>query len=186
MNETMETVLKRRSVRAYKPGQIKTEELQAILEAARFAPSGMGLQPWHFSVVQRPELLDRINEGCRAAFLKSGNKMFEERARAENFSVFYGAPTLIVVAGDEKVLTPAENSALALGNMFLAAASLGVGSCWIHAVKFLFEGADGKALAEELAVPAGFKVYGAGAFGYPAGEWPEAAPRKDGTVTIIR
>ncbi|MDT8901563.1 nitroreductase family protein [Anaeroselena agilis] len=186
MNETLRTIAARRSVRAYRPEQIGPEELQAILEAGRFAPSGMGQQAWHFSVVQRKELLDRINEACREGFLRSGNKVFEERARAEGFSVFYGAPTLIVVSGDEQALTTVENCALALGNMFLAAASLGVGSCWIHAVKFIFDGADGKALAAELALPPGYRVYASGAFGYPAAGLPDAAPRREGTVTIIR
>jgi ABC-type polysaccharide/polyol phosphate transport system ATPase subunit len=58
--------------------------------------------------------------------LRSGNKTFEERAKAENFSIFYHAPTLIVVSGDEKAITPQQDCALALGNMFLAAESIGI------------------------------------------------------------
>ena len=186
MNETMKTLLNRRSIRAYKPEQIKDEELQNILEAGKFAPSAMNQQSWHFSVVQNPEVLTRINEGCRQALLKSGNKAFEERAKAENFSVFYHAPTLIIVSGDEKAITPHLDCALALGNMFLAADSIGIGSCWIHALQGLMSTEEGKAFATELGIPEGYKIVGSGAFGYKAMETPAPAPRKEGTVNIIK
>jgi hypothetical protein len=61
-----------------------------------------------------------------------------------------------------------------------------VASCWIHAVKGALDGAAGKALTEELALPPGYKVYASGAFGYAAVELPAAAPRREGTVTLIR
>ncbi len=186
MNETLKTILNRRSFRAYKPEQIKDEELQTILEAGSYAPSGGNTQPWHFTVIQKGDVLQKINAACRETMLKSGNKAFEERAKAENFSIFYHAPTLIVVSSDEKAITPQYDSALALGNMFLAAESIGIGSCWINALSMLLNAEAGKALNKELGIPEGYKVYGSGAFGYKAMEHPSPAPRKEGTVTIIK
>ena len=92
MNETMKMILGRRSVRAYKKEQITDEELNTVLDAAKYAPTGGNAQPWHFSVIQKAEVLQQINEACRAAALKSGNKLFEDRAKAEDFSVYYNAP----------------------------------------------------------------------------------------------
>ena len=53
MNEVVSTILKRRSTRAFTPDQISGEELNTLLESAKFAPSGMNRQPWHFTVVQK-------------------------------------------------------------------------------------------------------------------------------------
>ena len=186
MNETLKTIMSRRSFRTYKPEQIKDEELQTILEAGRYAPSGGGTQPWHFTVIQKSDVLQKINVACREGMLKSGNKMFEERAKADNFSIFYHAPMLIIVSGDEKTITPQEDCTLALGNMFLAAESIGIGSCWIHALGMLLNAEAGNALKKELGIAEGYKVYGAGAFGYKPAEHPSPAPRKEGTVTIIK
>lgn len=185
MNETLKTILNRRSIRAYQPEQIKEPELQAILEAGRFAPSGMNSQPWHFSVIQQKELLEKINVTIKEGLSKSGNPQFAERAKNENFSIFYHAPTLIIVSADPKVATPQYDSAIAMGYMFLAAASLGVGSCWINAIAMSFNGESGKAMLKTLAVPEGYTIYSAGAFGYPAVENPAPPQRKEGTVSVI-
>ncbi|OPX81204.1 MAG: FMN reductase (NAD(P)H) [Pelotomaculum sp. PtaB.Bin013] len=185
MNETMNTILNRRSIRAYQQEQIKNEELNTILEAGRYAPSGGNTQSWHFSVIQKAETLQLINEACRSFGLRSGNKVFEDMAKAQNFSAFYHAPTLIIVSNDEKVITPQLDSALALGNMFLAAESIGIGSCWIHAIGMVLNSEESAGLRKSLKIPEGYRVYGAGAFGYKA-ESPSPAPRKEGTVTVIK
>jgi nitroreductase len=186
MNETIKTLLNRRSIRAYQPQQIKEEELQAILEAGQYAPSGMNAQPWHFSVIQSPDLLGKIDGAVKAALVKSGPPQMAERAQDEAFSIFYKAPTLIVVSGDPGAVTPQYDCALALGNMFIAAASVGVGCCWINAVGRILNAADNQLLFREIGVPEGYTIYCAGAFGYHAGPFPEAAPRKAGTVNYVR
>lgn len=186
MNETLKSIFDRRSIRQYKQEQIREEELQTILEAGKFAPSAMNQQSWHFTVVQNKAMLEKINALCKIAFLKSGNKRFEERAQAENFSPFHNAPTFIIVSGDGNAIAPQNDGSLALGNMFLAAYSLGIGSCWIHAMNYLFSTEEGKTLKKELGIPEGYVSVGAGAFGYPAAQPPAPAPRKEGTVNIIQ
>lgn len=88
MNETLKTILTRRSIRKYKDEQIKEEELQAILEAGRFAPSGLGKQSAYFTVVQNKEMLQKINEVCKNAYIKSGDKHFEALGKSVTDSVF--------------------------------------------------------------------------------------------------
>lgn len=89
MNEIIKNILNRRSVRKYKKEQIKIEELQAILEAGKYAPSAMNQQSWHFTVVQNKEVLRKIDEATKTAFIKSGNKNFEDRAKTEGFYVMF-------------------------------------------------------------------------------------------------
>jgi nitroreductase len=184
MNEGLNIILNRRSIRAYKQEQIKEEELQTIIEAGKFAPSANNEQCWHFTIIQNKDILIRINNACREIMMKSPNKMFAERAKSEDFSVFYNAPTLFIISADEKAVAPQVDSALAMQNAFLAAEALGIGSCWIHAVVNFLNSEAGKALKQELQIPEGFTVYASSAFGYKAME-ASPAPRKEGTVTII-
>jgi nitroreductase len=186
MNQTLESILNRRSIRSFKPEQIKDEELNAILDAGKYAPSAMNEQAWHFTVIQNKDVLHKINNAIKTAFINSGDDRFIARAKAENFRAFYDAPTFIIVSVDEKAIAPQADSALALGNLFLAAEALGIGSCWIHSVNFLYTTEEGKALFRELGLPNGYVPQASGAFGYSAIPKPNPAPRKDGTVTIIK
>lgn len=177
MNETLKTILNRRSIRSYKQAQIKDDELQNILEAGKFAPSGMNRQPWHFTVVQNNELLNKINEGCKACVGKSGDK---------DFSAFYNAPTLIIISGDNNVPTSQFDCPLALENMFLASESLGLGSCWIYSVQVSLNSPDGQKLKKELGIPENYTIFASGAFGYKAADSPKPAARKENIVNIIK
>lgn len=185
MNETIKTILNRRSTRAYKQEQIKEEELQTILECGKYAPSAINEQPWHFTVVQNKELLNKINEACKQAFINSGNERFAERAREESFSVFYNSPTLIIISGQEKTIAPQIDCALALQNMFLGAEAISIGSCWIHAIAGIINGPDGHSLRSELEIPEGYLAYCTGAFGYKAID-SQAPERKENIVNILR
>ena len=60
MNETLEVIANRRSIRKYKPEQITDKELQQIMEAAILAPSARNQQKWHFTVVQKREIIDEM------------------------------------------------------------------------------------------------------------------------------
>lgn len=186
MSETLETIRNRRSIRAFKDEQIRDRDLETILEAGKYAPSAANQQSWHFTVVQRKEALQKINQVAKVLYEKSGNPRFEERAKAENFSLFYNAPTYIIVSGEEKAIAPRADTALALGNMFLAAHDIGIGSCWIHAVNFLYGTEEGKALFKELGVPGDYIPFGSGAFGYSAADVPAPSERRAGTVNYIR
>jgi nitroreductase len=173
MNETMKTLLNRRCMRAYKPEQITDEELNAVLEAGKYAPSGANRQSALFIVVQDAKTMKVISQ------------MNQEIAGADS-DPYYGAPTVILVLADRTVTTPVEDASLALGNMFNAAHSLGLASCWVHRERQMFESEAGKALLDKWGVVGDYIGVGACTLGYPAAEHPAAAPRKDDFVFMVR
>ena len=71
MNETLQTIKARRSVRAYMEQQVFAEDLNLILEAATYAPNGMHLETWHFTAIQNKEVLKELNDKIKGAFAKS-------------------------------------------------------------------------------------------------------------------
>jgi len=166
MNETIKTLLERRSIREFKQAQIKEDELNAILEAGMYAPSGANQQSALFIVVQDKETLTKLS-AMNAAVL------------GKNIDPFYGAPTIVLVFADRSKVTPLEDASLALGNMFNAAASLGIGSCWIHRIKQMFETDEGKELMKKWGVVGDYVGVGSCILGYPKGGHPKASPRKD-------
>ena len=70
--------------------------------------------------------------------------------------------------------------------MFLAAESIHVGSCWIHAISQFFNTQEGQSLKSQLNIPVEYNVYNSGAFGYKVDENVQAPPRKQDNVTIVK
>jgi nitroreductase len=172
MNETIKTLLERRSIRKFKPEQIKDDELNAILEAGMYAPSGANQQSALFVVVQDKDTIKKLT-AMNAAVLK------------KDIDPYYKAPTIVLVFADRSKVTPVEDAALALGNMFNAAASLGIGSCWVHRTKQMFETEAGKDLLKKWGITGDYTGVGSCILGYPDGEHPKAAPRKDNFVIRV-
>lgn len=118
-NETLETIKSRRSCRAYKPEQITDEELNAVLEAGTYAASAMGRQSAKIVVVQDAATRAQLTRMNAAVMGKDTDPM-------------YGAPTILVVLADAGSKNAVQDGSLVMGNLMLAAASLGLGSCWIN------------------------------------------------------
>ncbi|MCX6178547.1 MAG: nitroreductase family protein [Chlorobiales bacterium] len=188
MNETIQTILNRRSIRAYESRQIDEHELQEILLAGEYAPTAMGQQPWHFTVLQNPDLIEKLQTLCKASFLNSDNASLREIATREDFQVFYNAPTLVIISGNSKAIAPLQDCVLSMANMLLAATSLGIGSCWVHSPMMVYGSADGAASLSNIGIdfPKGYEPYAAAVFGYSAQPLPKAGPRNSDTVTMIR
>jgi nitroreductase len=186
MNETIKSILERRSTRAYEPKQIDEVDLRLILDAGKFAPSANNRQPWHFTVIQNKQLIERIVEKCRQLILASGNEAMAERAKNPDFHSFHRAPTVIVVSGDESNRFANGDCANTMQNMALAAHSLGLGSCYVASFLIAFGGPNGESLARELGIPEGYKPFFSLAVGYRAAADGMPAPRKEGCVNYIR
>ena len=172
MNDIIRNMTERRSVRAYKPDQVPKDLLDQVLEAGRWAPSGMGRQPVLVIAVQNKTVRDELSR-MNAAVMGGNN------------DPFYGAPTVILVLVDAAAGTGVEDGALALGNMLNAAYSLGLGCCWIHRAHEMFDSAEGKDLLRKWGVEGNYRGVGCCILGYPADSFPAPKPRKEGNVLYI-
>ena len=173
-NETLETLKTRRSCRDFKSEQIKDEELDAILEAGTYAPTGMGKQSPIMIAVQNKDDIAEL-----------------ERINAEIFgkpdsNPFYGAPTVIVVLADADRPTAVYDGSLVMGNLLNAAASVGVDSCWIHRAKETFEREDGRTLLKKWGIEGNYIGIGKCVLGYAASSPSPALPRKTGYITKVK
>ena len=175
MESTLKDLKERRSIRAYRPEQIKEEELQKILEAGTYAPTGMGMQSPKIIVVQDQETRDYLSK-------LNARVMGDEEA-----DPFYGAPTVLVVLASKERPTCVEDGSLVMGNLMNAAHAVGVGSCWIHRAREVFGSEEGKELLKKWGVEGDYIGVGHCILGYPAdGAVPEAKPRKDDYIVYVR
>ena len=166
--------MSRRSCRSFDPERMPSDEvLQQIAEAGTWAPTGMGLQNPLIIVVTNKALRDRISR-MNAEILGTTS------------DPFYGAPVILIVLADKACNTYIYDGSLVMGNMMLAAHSLGLGSIWIHRAKEEFELPEWKQFLSDLGVSGEWEGIGHCAVGYADCDLPKAAERKDGRVIWVR
>ena len=152
MNDIIRAMEERRSIRSFKPEMPPKEDIEQIIEAGLYAPSGRGEQATIILAVTNKKIRDMLSESNR---LIGGMK--------KETDPFHGAPVILIVLGDKDHPTHLYDGSLVIGNMLLAAHSLGLGSIWVHRA-------------------GNWEGIGHCAVGYIDGEIPSPAPRKKNRV----
>lgn len=173
MNETINNIKTRRSIRKYKGEMIPEEIIDKIIEAGTYAASGMNRQPSIIVAVKDRELRNKIA------------KLNAKVMGREDIDPFYGAPVVLVVLADKNSPTYIYDGSLVMGNLLLAAHSLNIGSCWIHRAKEVFETEEGKAVLKTLGVEGEYEGIGNCILGYSEVGEPKPSPRKEKYVYKI-
>ena len=164
-NKVLDCIYKRRSIRKYKDKKVPKKLIEELLNCAVMAPSARNTQPWHFTIVEDKEKINYFGEMALkqlkvlGLLVKYGLKLSKG---AE--SIFYNAPLLIFISGKKNYKWLKDDVNLAVQNMFLAAHSLGMGSCWIGLARPLNKN---KKVKKELGIPENFDIVAPLIFGYP-------------------
>lgn len=173
--EALETMITRRSVKDFIPGQMPDQTvIDKIIEAGTYAPSGMGKQSAIIVEVTNRAVRDRLSQlnagvlGCK-------------------IDPFYGAPVVLVVLADKAIPTHIYDGALVIGNMLNAAHAEGIGGCWIHRAKEIFDSPEGKQMLKDWGVSGDYEGIGFCILGYPKKEpSKQRTPRKSNYVFHVR
>lgn len=174
MNEVIKAMKERRSIRKFKAEMPPKVDLEQIVEAGLYAANGRGRQAVITIAVTDKELRDKLSAVNN-----------EIMGGPEGNDPFYGAPAILIVLGNKEVPTYQYDGSLVMGNLMLAAHSLGLGSIWIHRAKEEFEMPEYQKLLKELGIEGEWEGIGHCAVGYIDGENPVAAPRNDGRVFLV-
>ena len=174
MNDIIKAMLERRSIRKFKSDMVSKDDINKIIEAGLYAANGMGKQAVITVAVTNKQLRDKISEDNR----KIGGW-------DKGFDPFYGAPVILIVLAQKDWRNRVYDGSLVIGNMMLAAHSLGLGSIWIHRAKEEFETDEYKKLLKDIGVQGEWEGIGHCAIGYIDGDIPKPAPRKENRVYFI-
>ena len=171
MNEVIKAMKERRSIRKFKAEMPSKADLEQIVEAGLYAANGRGRQAVITIAVTDKELRDKLSAVNN-----------EIMGGPEGNDPFYGAPAILIVLANKEMPTAPYDGSLVMGNLMLAAHSLGLGSIWIHRAKEEFEMPEYQKLLKNLGIEGEWEGIGHCAVGYIDGENPAAAPRNDGRV----
>ena len=174
MNDVIKAMKERRSVRKFKSDLPSKELIEQVIDAGLYAASGMGYQSPIVVAVTNKELVAQFSkDNCQIGGWKEG------------FDPFYGAPVILVVLAPKDCATAVYDGSLVMGNLMLAAHSLGLASCWIHRAKEEFESQAYKELLTKLGVSGEYVGVGHCALGYAVDPLPKAPARRDNRVYFV-
>jgi nitroreductase len=188
-NPVIANIKTRRSVREYLDTPLSEESIKKIIDAGRYAPTGLNLQPWSFVVVQNKEMLKKLSDYSKPILIKNlegrndaGAVNFLKRVQDKNFNLFYNAPVLIFVIGIKNNALTDYDCSMCAENMMLAAHSFGIGSCWIGGAAVIQQSEE---LMAELKIPQNYKIIAPLIFGYP-GTMPQTPEKRDPVIFWIQ
>ncbi|MBO8437627.1 MAG: nitroreductase [Bacteroidetes bacterium] len=173
MNETLQNIITRRSVKKYKDTSVPEALVRTIAESGTYAPTGMNRQSPLIIAVTNRQLRDKLS-----------------RMNAEILGTtadpFYGAPVVLVVLARKDINTRVYDGSLVMGNLMLAAHSLGLGACWIHRAKEEFESEEGRQILRDLGITGEYEGIGHCVLGYPdeGGVKPPTLRKEDYIVWV--
>ena len=187
--EALEAIMTRRCVRKFTGKQIPDAVLEKIIKAGTYAPSALALQPWGFVIIQDQAFLTRVSDYCKPVMLSlmkdahdGMSDVFRDLLKGTDYSIYYHAPTVIMIIGKTESRFREIDCSLCAENMMLAAHTLGIGSCWIGSTEAAY---NNKEIMAGFRIPDGYSPVGTIIFGYP-NETPEAHDKKPALVTWVR
>lgn len=181
MNEIIENIISRRSVKSYKNVMPPMPLIEEICKAGTYAPTGMGAQSPIIIAVTNKEMRDRLSRINLQ--IVTNNNLTTSSGHSDPF---YGAPCVLVVLAEKRCGTRVYDGSLVMANLMLAAHSLGLGSCWIHRAKETFETEEGKEILKSLGIEGEYEGIGNCIIGYEDLPPKVQKPRKEGYVTFVK
>ncbi|MBE7074875.1 MAG: NAD(P)H nitroreductase [Clostridiales bacterium] len=173
MNETMNTILTRRSIRKFTDKPISEEILKDIANAAMHAPSALCKKTWQFTVISNREIINKLA------------KVIAKVIKREDYNMYN--PVAIVIPSNERDnIFGRDDNACALQNIFLAAKSYGVGSVWLNQLTNICDELEIRTILNEVGIPDNHIVYGFAALGYADSTLSEPMYRQIGKVKFIK
>lgn len=178
-NETINVIMKRRSVRNYLDKPVPETVLKQIVECGIHAPSARNKQNWHFTVITNKDTIDEINRLALEGMKKLGIH------KEPGYHLFFHAPAVIVMSSVIEGYSEM-NCGCALQNMAIAAKALGLDSCIVGQSRYIYQQDNIVEVNRFLKIPDGYQHDASICFGYAASDAPEVKPRREGIVDYIR
>jgi nitroreductase len=154
-NETINVLLKRRSVRGYKPTPLTKDQISLLVDAALAAPSANNLQPWRINVITNRELLVELDKALMSNLEKLLPDVYESMQKRGG-AVLYNAPALFLItipSSDKSLL----DAGIQVENIAIAAKAIGLDSVIIGLFMYIFQGADKAQWIKRLQIEDGYE-----------------------------
>lgn len=175
MNQTIHDIISRRSIRKFRPDPVPEEMLNQVIEAGLYAASGKNHQSSVILAITDSAMIRQLSETNRQIW-----------GKPEGVDPFFGAPAVLVVLDKADWRNRVYDGSLVMGNLMLAAHSLGLGSCWVHRAKEEFEQPEWQEFLHSIGLEGEYEGIGHCVIGWPDGELPGPLPRKEDRVFWLK
>ncbi|MFC1524190.1 nitroreductase family protein [Thermodesulfobacteriota bacterium] len=182
-----ELLQSRRSIRKYQDDPVPLAMIQDMIKECTLAPNAGNEQPWKFIIVNDREMLKKMSDESKKNILARIDansddyaKKYQGMLRHESFNVFYNAPCLVIILGSAELKNIFVDCALAGSYFMMAAASRGLGTCWVN----LGSEIKDPAMIAELGIPENCRIVAPIIVGYPV-KIPSAPKRKEPEIITI-
>jgi nitroreductase len=172
MDDLMDIIKKRRSVRAYQDKPLPKDMVEKILESARYAPSARNAQSLEYKVITNRTFAKKLSDCISEAMKKEGVSLKAPPVVRPNY--FYNAPLLIIITAPKDNTWGVHDGAIAVDHIMLYTTSIGLGSCFIGMARLIMQSPD---LVKELNITGDKTIVAAVVCGYPDG-WPDEKEKK--------
>jgi len=173
MEDILDVIVSRRSVKKFKSDMIEQEKIDKVIKAGMYAPSGKNRQSAIILAITNKEIRDKLSE-------------LVAEQRGSDSDPFYNAPVVLAVLADKSVFTHVYDGSVVIENMLLEAHSIGLGACWIHHAKEVFETDYGKELLKSLGINGDYEGVGSCILGIPDVFPENSIPRKSNYVYYLK
>ena len=180
MADYSELLQKRRAIREFEDRKVPLDVIKEMIKESTCAPSSGNGQPWKFIVVDDPAWKKKLSDESKKSLLAmleknpdAPMKKYEAALRNPDFNVYYNSSCVVFIVADKNLRTFLVDSALCACYLMFAAASRGLGSCWIG----LGQNIRNPELLKEIGLPEDHVIVAPIAIGYPKSipEVPERA-----------
>ena len=148
------------------------ELVKKIAEVGTYAPSGLNRQPTLILAVTDKQMRDKLSR-------------LNAKILGRDMDPFYNAPVVYVVLSNRDASTYLYDGSLVMGNLLHAAHEAGLGACWIHRAKEMFDSDEGREILRSLGIGDEYEGIGNCVVGYPDAPVREAPPRKENLIYYI-
>jgi nitroreductase len=180
MNEILKAIRERRSIRAFKAEPVSSEGLEQILDAAIWAPTARNTQAFHITAVQGIPAIAKLDAAVKEASRKPGFDVYKDFVLSPQYTINFGNASLFLIVGCHRSQSacPKEDGSMVLGNILLAAHSLGLGGCWVNQLAAICEEPGFRKVLSSYGFPESHIIVGCAAIGHRLGENPPGPARK--------
>lgn len=184
MNETISSILERRSNRGFEAKPLSDEQLDTLKQCALAAPTAMNAQSWHFSFVTNADIIKAVEDATLDELYATADEATKQRITSRGKTIFYGAPLVVFISSDNDNYWSHIDAGIASENLAVAAQSMGLGSVIIGLCKKAFDGEKRTELEKLLCFPENHSFSIAVALGVPTAT-KDAHPVMDGKLCVI-
>ncbi len=200
MDKILDLIKTRRCIRSYLEKPVERKVIEEIIDCARYSPTALGREPWHFTVVtdrglikemagevrKKLRVMLKFKLILRPLFPDLKDKKFlslvKEKAYSSEDRIFYNAPVLILISTSRKTTHGIKDSFLAVQNILLAAHSLGLGTCIIGFAEAMY---NSKKLLNRLNLPPRYRIQAVLTLGYPKAELSHLPERRKDNLYFV-